>query len=137
MKLGACFGQSAVGDQNVGAVRAQAGDECVERALDAATAKAQQGRQQRGQRQFARAGEGLGVIGTAGGLGKGRAVQVIGKIGQNDLIKTTVLRQNSCQPQRKNKQNQQLTEFSSLSSVDWTLGVTWLLIQGGRISRFV
>jgi NADPH-dependent curcumin reductase CurA len=86
--------------------------------LDAATAKAQQGRQERGQRQLASAGEGVGVIGAAGQIGKGRAVQVIAKIGQKRLCKFTVLRQKSCQPQKKIKQNQVLTEYSGLSSVD-------------------
>ncbi|MDO9568910.1 MAG: hypothetical protein Q7J58_05950, partial [Hydrogenophaga sp.] len=59
------------------------------------------------------------VIGTAGQIGKGRAVQVIREIGQKRLCKTTVLRQKSCQPQMKVKQNQQLTDYTGLSSVDW------------------
>jgi hypothetical protein len=87
--------------------------------LHAGATKAQQGDQEGGQRQFAGAGEGLGVIGAAGQIGKGRTVQVIRKVGQDGLGKTTVLRQNSCQPQKKIKQNQRLTDYASLSSVDW------------------
>ena len=118
---GAGLGQGAVRDQNAGAVSPQAGEEGVERALDAGTAKTQQGRQELGQRQLAAAGERVGVIGAACHLGKGRAVQVIAKVGQKRLCKITVLRQKSCQPQRKIKQNQQLTEYRGLSSVDWIL----------------
>jgi len=59
------------------------------------------------------------MIGTAGQTGKGRAVQVIAKIGQKRLCKFTVVRQKSCQPQKKIKQNQRLADCSSLSSVDW------------------
>jgi hypothetical protein len=59
------------------------------------------------------------VIRAAGQIGKGRAVQMIREIGQDGLGKTTVLRQNSCQPQKKIKQNQRLTDYASLSSVDW------------------
>jgi hypothetical protein len=64
----------------------------------------------------------MGVIGAAGGFGEGRAVQVIRKISQNELCKITVLRQKSCQPQKKVKQIQQLTNYSGLSSVDWAEG---------------
>jgi hypothetical protein len=92
--------------------------------LHAGAAKAQQGAQEGGQRQFAGAGEGLGVIRAAGQIGKGRAVQMIREIGQDGLGKTTVLRQNSCQPQKKIKQNQRLTDYASLSSVDWRNLVT-------------
>jgi hypothetical protein len=101
MQLGAGLGQGALRDRHAGAVGAHAGKEGVECALDAGTTKAQQGRQQRGQRQLARAGEGLGVIGAAGQIGKGRAVQVIREIAQDALCKTTVLRWKSCQPQKK------------------------------------
>ena len=118
MQPGTGLGQGAVRDQNIGADSPQAGEEGVKRALDAATAKAQQGRQECGQWQLARAGEGVGMIGTAGQIGKGRAVQVIAKIGQKRLCKFTVLRQKSCQPQKKIKQNQRLADCSSLSSVD-------------------
>jgi hypothetical protein len=45
-------------------------------------------------------------------------VQVVTQVGQKILCKFTVLRQNSCQPQKKIKQNQGLTDYSSLSSVD-------------------
>ncbi len=102
MQLGAGAGQRAVRHQHAGAVSAHAGKEGVDGALDAGTAKTQQGRHQRGQRQFASAREGVGVIGPTCHLGKGRAVHVIRKIGQNVLCKITVLRQNSCQPQKKN-----------------------------------
>jgi hypothetical protein len=61
----------------------------------------------------------LGVIGAAGHLGKGRAVQVIGEVGQDKLCKITVLMQKSCQPRKKIKKYQKLTGFTSLSSVDW------------------
>ncbi|HNM41767.1 MAG TPA: hypothetical protein PKI72_16075 [Giesbergeria sp.] len=121
MQPGTGLGQGAVRDQNIGADSPQAGEEGVKRALDAATAKAQQGRQECGQWQLARAGEGVGMIGTAGQIGKGRAVQVIAKIGQKRLCKFTVLRQKSCQPQKKIKQNQRLADCSSLSSVDWVV----------------
>jgi hypothetical protein len=50
---------------------------------------------------------------------------MIREIGQDGLGKTTVLRQNSCQPQKKIKQNQRLTDYASLSSVDCP--------EGGRI----
>jgi hypothetical protein len=96
----------AASDENTGAEGAQAGKEGIEFALHAATTKAQQGRQQRGQRQFARARKGIRVIGAACQVSKGRAVQVIGAIGQDALCKITVLRQKSCQPQMKVKQNQ-------------------------------
>jgi hypothetical protein len=67
----------------------------------------------------------LGVIRAAGQIGKGRAVQVIREIGQSGLCKTTVLRQKSCQTQKKIKQNQQLTDSSSLSSVDCVSTACW------------
>lgn len=92
MQLGAGLDQGAVRDHNADAVSALAGEESIEFALDAATAKAQQGRQQRGQRQLARAGEGVGMIGAAGQIGKGRAVQMIGESGQKRLCETTALR---------------------------------------------
>ena len=121
VQFGARLGQGSVRDQIGGAGDSpEAGKEGIEFALHAATAKAQQGPQEGGQRQLARAGEGLRVLGAAGPLGKGRAVQVSGKVGQNELCKITVLRQNSCQPQKKVKQNQQLAYCSCLSSVDWT-----------------
>ena len=106
MQLGAGLGQGAVRDQNASTVGAQAGEEGVQLALHAGAAKAEQGAQERGQRQLASAGEGLGVIGAAGQLGKGRAVQVIREVGQDGLCKITVLRQKSCQPRKKIKQNQ-------------------------------
>jgi hypothetical protein len=118
MQFGSGLGQGAVRDQNGSTVGAQAGEEGIEFALHAGAAKAQQGAQECGQWELAGAGEGLGVIRAAGQVGKGRAVQVIREIGQNGLCKTTVLRQESCQPQKKIKQNQQLTDSSSLSSVD-------------------
>lgn len=113
------LGQGAVRDQNGRAGGAQSAEEGVEFALDAATAKAQQGAHEGRQRQLASASEGMGVIGAAGGFGEGRAVQVIRKISQNELCKITVLRQKSCQPQKKVKKIQQLTNYSGLSSVDW------------------
>jgi hypothetical protein len=90
--------------------------------LHAGAAKAEQGAHQGGQGQLAAAGEGVGVVGAAGQLGKARAVQVVTQVGQKILCKFTVLRQNSCQPQKKIKQNQGLTDYSSLSSVDWLKG---------------
>lgn len=113
------------------AVGAQAGEASVEFALHAGAAKAQQGAQEGGQRQLAGAGEGLGVIGAAGHLGKGRTVQVIGKIGQNVLRKITVLRQNSCQPRKTIKQNQRLANCTSLSSVDWVDGCCPIALRLG------
>jgi hypothetical protein len=89
--------------------------------LHAGAAKAEQGAHQGGQGQLAAAGEGVGVVGAAGQLGKARAVQVVTQVGQKILCKFTVLRQNSCQPQKKIKQNQGLTDYSSLSSVDWII----------------
>lgn len=86
--------------------------------MHAGATKAEQGAHKGRQRQFAGAGEGMGVIGTEGGLGEGRAVQVIKKLGQDGLCKTTVICQKSCQTQNKIKQNQRLTDFSGLSSVD-------------------
>ena len=121
MQLGAGLGQGAVRDQNGSTVGAQAGEEGLEFALHAGAAKAQQGAQECGQWELAGADEGLGVIRAAGQIGKGRAVLVIREVGQNGLCKTTVLRRESCQPQKKIKQNQGLTESSSLSSVDWPL----------------
>jgi hypothetical protein len=108
MQFGAGLGQGAIRDQIGGACdRPEAGKEGIEFALHAGAPKAEQGAQERGQRQLAGAGESLGVIGAAGHLGKGRAVQVIRKIGQDGgLCKITVLRQKSCQPQKKIKQNQ-------------------------------
>jgi hypothetical protein len=106
MQLGAGLGQGAVGDQNACSEGVQACKEGVKLALHAGAAKAEQGAHKGGQWQFTGAGEGLGVIGAAGGFGKGRAVQVIREIGQDGLCKITVLRQKSCQPQKKIKQNQ-------------------------------
>ena len=102
MQLGAGLGQGAVRDQDGRANGVQAGKEGVEFALHAGAAKAQQGAHKGRQRQFAGAGESLGVIWAAGGFGEGRAVQVIGKVGQNGLCKITVLRQKSCQPRGEN-----------------------------------
>ena len=82
---------------------AQTGKEGVEFALHAGTAKAQQGDQERGQWQLTCAGKGLGVIGAARHLGKGRAVQVSGKLAQDMPCKITVLGQRTSQS--KNKTN--------------------------------
>ena len=46
-------------------------------------------------------------------------MQVSGKLAQNMPCKITVLRQKSGQSKNKIKQNQGLTDFASLSSVDW------------------
>ncbi len=113
--IGAPFDQGAITDQNASAVGGQAGEEGFARWRCESSA----GNQERGQRQLAGAGEGLMVIGAAGQLRKGRAVQLIGKVVQHELCKITVMRRKSCQPRKKIKQNQQLADYSGLSSVDW------------------
>ena len=103
MQRGADQSQGAVRDQNGSTLGEQAGEEGVELALHAGATKAHQGAQKCGQRQLAGAGERLGVI---------------GEISQKELCKITVLKQKSCRPQKKIKQNQGLTRSTTLSSVD-------------------
>ena len=122
MQFGAGLGKCPVGDMaqqaSTDTFATLVGKEAVKLVLHAATAKATQGSHQRGQGQFARAGESRGEIRVPGLNRKGRALDVFGQLGQNRLYRITVLRQKSCQPHENNQLNQHFIYYSGLSSVD-------------------